>query len=86
MNYQVLLRDAAQKALAALPQQDYARVRNAILALGGNPRPPGCKKLQAREGWRVRVGKYRVIYRIDDKTRVVRVTHVGHRGDVYRNN
>jgi mRNA interferase RelE/StbE len=86
MNYQVIIRDAAQKSLAALPHQDYINVRNAIAALGANPRPHGCKKLRGRDGWRIRVGNYRVIYRIDDPSRIVRVTHVGHRGDVYRNN
>jgi mRNA interferase RelE/StbE len=31
-----------------------------------------------------RRGTYRVIYRIDDKTRVVTVVDIGHRRDVYR--
>jgi mRNA interferase RelE/StbE len=86
MNYQVFLRDAAQKSLSALPRDDYTNVRNAILELADNPRPHGCKKLRDRDGWRIRVGKYRVIYRVDDTSRIVRVTHVGHRGDVYRHN
>ncbi|MGO9082003.1 MAG: type II toxin-antitoxin system RelE family toxin [Streptosporangiaceae bacterium] len=31
-----------------------------------------------------RRGTYRVLYRIDDKTRVVTVVDIGHRHDVYR--
>jgi hypothetical protein len=34
------------------------------------------------EDWRVRVGDYRVIYRVDDATREVLVLAVGHRGGV----
>jgi mRNA interferase RelE/StbE len=44
----------------------------------------GCLKLTGREGWRIRVGKYRVIYEIDDKERTITVLHVGLRRDVYR--
>jgi mRNA interferase RelE/StbE len=84
MNYQVFIRRPAQKSLLALPKHDYEIVRDATFALSANPRPHGCKKLNARDGWRIRVGQYRVIYTIDDGMRLVRVTHIGHRGDIYR--
>lgn len=84
MNYTVLILRRAQKELARLSPEPYARVRDAIRALAGDPRPQGCLKLTAREGWRVRVGDYRLVYEIDDKQRTVMVLHVGHRRDVYR--
>jgi mRNA-degrading endonuclease RelE of RelBE toxin-antitoxin system len=34
--------------------------------------------------WRIRVGDYRVIYEIAEEIRVVRVSHVRHRREVYR--
>ena len=46
--------------------------------------PPGSTKLAAREGWRIRVGDFRVIYEIDDRQQVVAILHIGHRRDVYR--
>jgi mRNA interferase RelE/StbE len=84
VNYTVLILRRAQKELARLSPEPYARVRDAIRALAGDPRPQGCLKLTAREGWRVRVGDYRLVYEIDDKQRTVMVLHVGHRRDVYR--
>lgn len=36
-----------------------------------------------REEWRVRVGEYRIIYRVDDQEREVIILAVGHRGSVY---
>jgi mRNA interferase RelE/StbE len=84
VNYTVLILRRAQKELARLSPEPYARVRDAIRALGQDPRPQGCLKLTAREGWRVRVGDYRLVYEIDDKQRTVMVLHVGHRRDVYR--
>jgi mRNA interferase RelE/StbE len=84
VSYQVQILRRAQKELARLPKQEYERVRDAISALGDDPRPSGCKKLTAREGWRIRVGQCRVIYEIEDVVRVVTVLDVGHRRDVYR--
>jgi mRNA interferase RelE/StbE len=84
VNYGVLVLRRAQKELAQLSPEPYARVRDAIRALGQEPRPQGSLKLTAREGWRIRIGDYRVVYEIDDKQRTVMVLNVGHRRDVYR--
>ncbi len=84
MSYSVEILRRAQKALARLPQQDYQRVRDAIGALAEDARPSGCKKLTAREGWRVRVGQHRVIYEIDDALRIVTILDVGHRRDIFK--
>ena len=53
-------------------------------ALQENPRPPGCKKLRDRQGWRVRFGHYRIIYKIDDTQKIVTIVEVGHRREIYR--
>jgi mRNA interferase RelE/StbE len=84
MSYQVLFLRRAQKELAALPEDAYTKIRDAIQALAEEPRPPGCKKLKGREGWRVRVGDYRVIYDINDEEKTILIVHLGHRRDVYR--
>lgn len=84
MTYTVSILRCAQKELQRLPQEDYARVREAMRALVHNPRPAGCLALTGRAGWRIRVGDYRVIYEIDDAQHTVTILHVGHRRDVYR--
>lgn len=83
MAYEVFILPRARKELANLPKQNYARVRDLISTLADNPRPTGCKKLMGREGWRVRSGDYRVIYEIDDNSKLVVVLDVGHRKDIY---
>jgi len=83
MNYAVSILRRAQKELSQLSSPSFERVCDAIRSLAGNPRPPGCRKLVGREGWRIRVGDYRVIYQIDDPARTVLVLHVGHRRDIY---
>ncbi|GAB6063101.1 type II toxin-antitoxin system RelE family toxin [Deferrisoma palaeochoriense] len=84
MRYRLRILRRAQKELAGLPSKTYEAVRDAIRALAENPRPTQARKLVGRDGWRVRIGSYRVIYEIDDEQGVVVVLHVGHRRDVYR--
>ena len=83
MSYEVFILRRAQKELADLPKIDYERMRDGLIALAENPRPAGCKKLAGREGWRIRSGDYRAIYKIDDAQKRVTVLHIGHRRDVY---
>jgi mRNA interferase RelE/StbE len=61
------------------------RVAAAIELLRDDPRPPGVALLSGPSGaWRVRVGVYRIIYRIEDDRLVVLVVRIGPRRDVYR--
>lgn len=83
MTYRVEILRRAARALSKLPERDYERVRDAVRALSADPRPPGCKKLVGRDGWRIRVGRYRVIYEVDDVVRIVAVLDIGHRKDIY---
>ncbi|TFD73236.1 type II toxin-antitoxin system RelE family toxin [Cryobacterium gelidum] len=77
------LRPAAVKALRRIDPQDRGRVQGAIALLGEDPRPPGARALQGRDGYRVRVGNYRIIYTVRNDILVVVVVTVGHRRDVY---
>jgi mRNA interferase RelE/StbE len=67
-----------------MPEQIQDRINNAIAQLAENPRPTGCKKLSDREGYRIRVGDYRILYHIDDAAKLVIIFRVAARGDVYR--
>lgn len=83
MSYKMEILRRAQKELSQLPDQEYERVKEAIRNLSNDPRPPGSKKLIGRNGWRIRVGDFRVIYEIADGQQSVTVLHIGHRRDVY---
>ena len=74
----------AQRELASFPTDVYGRIVRTISALSQEPRPSGSRKPSGRDGWRLRVGNYRVIYDIDDDEMTVTVLQVGHRRDVYR--
>lgn len=84
MRYSVIVQRRAQKQIARFPTETQDRIEESLQALSKEPRPPGSRKLQGREGWRLRVGDYRAIYEIDDTAREVLVVALGHRKDVYR--
>ena len=84
MAYQVILKRSAEKELDALQANLRERILRRLLALEENPRPSGIKKLQGQESFRLRVGDYRVLYTIDDKSKQVFILGVGHRREVYR--
>ena len=61
------------------------RIHAKILDLRDDPRPHGSRKLSGNlEGWRVRVGDYRILYQVDDTVETIAVVRVRHRRDVYR--
>ena len=84
MDYEVLVSRKVEKFLTKVRQQDYDRIRVAIRSLGRSPRPQRCRKLRDIEGYRIRVGDYRILYTVADDEAVVRVYRVGDRKDVYR--
>jgi mRNA interferase RelE/StbE len=81
--YSIELRPAAVKALRSIEAKDRGRIRGAIAMLGEDPRPPSARALQGRDGYRVRVGDYRIIYTIHNDILVIVVVTIGHRRDVY---
>jgi mRNA interferase RelE/StbE len=82
--YRVDLTKRARKDLDDLPDAIVSRILARLEQLKLDPRPGDVKKLKGREAWRIRVGDYRVIYTLDDKTLLVLVVRVGHRRDIYR--
>ena len=82
--YSLEVKHSAQRELDALDDAVFKRIDRKILELADNPRPPGCKKLRGyRDQWRVRVGDWRVVYLIDDEAKLVTITRVAHRREVY---
>ena len=84
MNWHVEITRDARKELSRLPTHMQTRIARAILSLESDPFPHGCKKLKNRDGYRIRVGDYRVLYFADGKAKQIVVGVIGHRREVYR--
>ena len=83
-SYSVEVKPPARKELEALPDSVLARVLQKMEALRHAPRPAGCKKLKGyKDQWRVRAGDWRVVYIIDDAAKLISITRIAHRREVY---
>jgi len=81
--YKIFLLPAAQKDLNDFKGKSYLKIKNKVFSLSKNPRPSGCVKLTAEEGYRIRSGNYWILYRIDDKDNTIFIYRIKHRKDAY---
>jgi len=83
MAYKIVLLSTAEKDMHALPQKPRSRVIAALLDLEQFPHDSGIKKLKVPiEGYRKRVGEYRILFDVSDHT--ILVHRIKHRKDAYR--
>ena len=83
--YRILIKSSAVKEIEAISQKkDRQRLVDRISRLADNPRPPRSEKLSGQDKYRIRQGRYRVVYSIQDQDLIIYVVKVGHRKDVYR--
>lgn len=83
MAFRVALKKRALKALQDINEPYYSSIKEAIYNLADNPRPHGYKKLKGRDGYRIRMAEYRIIYDIFDEILLIEVINLGHRKDIY---
>lgn len=83
--YAVVTTKSFDKALARLPATWQKRIVAKIKDVAANPYAPNnnLTKLQGRDGYRLRVGDWRVIYELYDDRLVMLVLEVGARGRMY---
>ena len=84
MTYRLDFTAGAARQLRKLPESIRDRLAPHWSAVADNPRPAGAKKLKGTDGYRIRVGDYRILYEIHDADAQVLIVNVGHRGEVYR--
>ena len=82
--YELLISATAERQLKKIPTNDLRRLVPAISALAEDPYPIGCRKLQGQEAFRIRSGRYRVIYEIDGNQLIVLILKVGQRKNIYK--
>lgn len=83
--YSIAIKPSAVKEIESINSKgDRQRVIGRIKKLAYDPRPPSCEKLSSQDKYRIRQGRYRIVYSIEDQDLSVCVFKVGHRKDVYR--
>jgi mRNA interferase RelE/StbE len=82
--YRVYFKESVEKDFSTIPKKDLHKILQRIDALAKDPRPPGHEKLTGQDRYRIRQGRYRIVYSIQDKDLTVWVVKVGHRRYIYR--
>jgi mRNA interferase RelE/StbE len=83
LKYRVIIERQAERQIRRLASDVQRRILIAALGLADDPRPFGYLKLTGSDEYRIRVGNYRIVYRIDDTNVIVSVVRAGHRSSVY---
>ncbi len=82
--HEISIIPSARKDLDYLDKKVFTQIKNKIISLASNPRPFGSLKLTAEEGYRIRSGNHRILYRIDDINRTIYIYRIKHRKESYR--
>lgn len=84
--YQVVFSKQARKKLRKMPGPDAQRIRGKLDRLAQDPYAANnnVTKLQNRDGYRLRVGDWRILYAIYDDRLVILVVKIASRGEIYR--
>ena len=84
--YRIVLTKTATKSLSKVPQADVKRIRRKLKSLAANPFAEHLqvKRLIGRDGFRLRIGDWRVIYDIHNDTLIIMVFKIASRAKVYR--
>jgi len=80
--YKIYFKKSVEKDLTRVSKNELKKIIERITALADNPRPPGCEKLTGLENYRIRQGRYRILYSIQDYELTIWVVKVAHRKDV----
>jgi mRNA interferase RelE/StbE len=84
-SYEIEITRSAEKQLRRLSRRDQMLLAKVMVALAGEPRPRGARKLTGYDDvYRIRVGSYRILYSYSKKRLVILILKVGHRREVYR--
>ena len=88
--YEVLIDQRVEKDLEKVPKYIVEKFLKLLDEFEKNPvRPRSGFDVKPMEGYqgntyRLRIGKYRVLYSVDIENRNVKITSVQHRGDAYK--
>ncbi len=82
--YEIFFKESVYKDLKKIPKNDLIKILARIENLSDDPRPTGCEKLTDQEFYRIRQGKYRIVYSIQDNELTVWIIKIAHRKSVYR--
>jgi|ADurb_Total_1213_FD_contig_31_2268854_length_425_multi_2_in_0_out_0_1 mRNA interferase RelE/StbE len=85
MKYELVLKREAAKYLGGLDKPTRLRIKKALESLSKSPPEGDIVPMKGMEDWfRLRVGSFRIIFRVDDEEQRIIIASIGPRGDIYK--
>ncbi len=85
MPYEIEFKPSAEKDFSKLERDAQKRILEKIKSLASDPRPRGVEKLSGHKNrWRIRVGRFRIIYQVFEDKLVILVLRIADRKEIYR--
>jgi mRNA interferase RelE/StbE len=82
--YEIKIKKSAKKDLDTLDEKTYIRIDRNIQRLKNDPFPRGVRKLRGEEnGYRIREGKYRILYEVDQENNTIVIYRIKLRKAAY---
>ncbi len=83
--YKIELKASVLKDIRKIPDVFLTKIETAISQLAKDPIPKQAKKIRGYSGhYRLRIGMYRVVYRVQKKIEIVTIIKIAHRKNVYK--
>ena len=84
--YTIAYTKEAAKSLQRMPRDMAELIREKLEPIAVDPHAdhPNAKKLQGREGYRLRVGDWRVIYKMQNEQLIIVILKIASRGEIYK--
>ncbi len=84
-SFRIEVSATAEKQIRRLRREDQVRVLRAIQLLAAEPTPPGSRKIRGYDDvFRIRVGTYRILYRVERRRILIIILKIGQRREIYR--
>lgn len=80
--YKIFFRRSVEKDVILIPRKDLQKVLRMVKGLSGDPRPEGSEKLSGQERYRLRHGRFRIVYSIEDDQLTMWAFKTGQRRDI----
>jgi len=87
MNFEINIKDQSFKFISSLQMKDRERLKEAMLVLKEDPVPIKSLDITKLKGeknkYRIRKGKFRIVYEVIWEQKLILIHRVDFRGDVY---
>jgi len=83
--YDIIFSKQSKKFITSLKQGYVSKMKEIFIAMAQNPFSHPYSKIKGEQNqYRIRVGKYRILYEVDQDKKIIMVLKIDDRGHIYK--